>query len=51
MIKNGAKQGNSLSCIIFVLAMRNINKNVNIEPFKYEKLEITWPKCKGYADD
>ena len=54
-ITNGVKQGDSLSCILFILAMepllRNIDGNNSIESLRSEKLNLTWPKSLGYADD
>lgn len=54
-INNGVKQGDALSCIIFILCMepilRNIEKNRMIRPIQTEKIDFTWPKVFGYADD
>ena len=54
-IKNGVKQGDSLSCILFVLAMepliRNIENHQEIKNIKSRRLKIELPKCLGYADD
>ena len=54
-IGNGVKQGDSLSCILFVLAMepliRNIEQNQNITHLESNMLRIAFPKCLGYADD
>lgn len=54
-IKNGVKQGDSLSCILFVLAMepliRNIEARAGISSIKSNRLRIELPKCLGYADD
>jgi len=54
-IKRGVKQGDSLSCIIFIMCMepllRNIESNPNIEPIKSRELDVTLPKAYGYADD
>ena len=54
-ILKGVKQGDALSCIIFVLCMepllRNLNANDEIERISYERLDLTFPKSFGYADD
>ena len=54
-IKNGVKQGDALSCILFILAMepliRNIEANQNIAALHSGKYQVTFPKCIGYADD
>jgi len=52
-IRNGVKQGDSLSCIIFIMCMdpliRNIEENRNIE--RIEISYIPCPKVVAYADD
>ena len=54
-ICNGVKQGDALSCTLFILSMepliRNIERSREIESIKSTKLGITLPKCLGYADD
>ena len=54
-IGNGVKQGDALSCTLFILAMepliRNIEANQNIERLRSERYGISFPKCIGYADD
>lgn len=54
-VKNGVKQGDALSCTLFILAIepliRNINKNENIRHLKSAFLQFKWPKVVGYADD
>ena len=54
-IGNGVKQGDALSCTLFILAMepliRNIAANNEIENLTSVKYGITLPKCIGYADD
>jgi hypothetical protein len=52
-IKNGVKQGDSLSCILFIMCMdpliRNIEGNNNIS--QAEINDIPLPKALAYADD
>jgi hypothetical protein len=54
-VNNGVKQGDALSCTLFILAieplMRNIEKNANIKSLKSNMLDFVWPKVLGYADD
>ena len=54
-ILKGVKQGDALSCILFIMCMepliRNIKTNVNIESISSTKLNINLPKVYGYADD
>jgi len=54
-IGNGVKQGDALSCSLFLLAIepviRNINANHQIMPLHSEKINYTWPKVLAYADD
>ena len=55
MIKRGVKQGDALSCILFIVCMepllRNINENPEIEAIKSDNLNCDLPKVYAYADD
>ena len=52
-IKNGVKQGDALSCILFILGIepliRNIQNDPLIEEITYHNVKI--PKILSYADD
>ncbi len=54
-ICNGVKQGDALSCSLFILAIepliRNITNNVSIRAVQSERLNFVWPKLVAYADD
>jgi hypothetical protein len=54
-IKNGVKQGDALSCSLFILAVepliRNIMNNPRIPAISSTRLQYTWPKLVAYADD
>jgi hypothetical protein len=54
-ILRGVKQGDSLSCIIFIMCIEplllNIEKNNQIEPIYSPRLNVTLPKTYAYADD
>ena len=54
-ILKGVKQGDALSCIIFIMCMEpliaNIKSNPDIEGIVSQKLNIDIPKVYGYADD
>jgi hypothetical protein len=57
-IQRGVKQGDALSCSLFILCMdpliRNINKNSKIEGIKFQSKKMgrsVVVKCSGYADD
>ena len=53
--KNGFKQGDSLSCILFIICMepliRNIKCNAQIENIRSQRLTIEIPKIYSFADD
>ena len=55
MIKRGVKQGDALSCVLFIMCMepllRNIEKNALIEPIYSQELNSNLPKVYAYADD
>jgi Reverse transcriptase (RNA-dependent DNA polymerase)/zinc-binding in reverse transcriptase len=54
-IGNGVKQGDALSCSLFLLAIEtvipNIQANQQIEPVIDDRLQYQWPKVLAYADD
>ena len=54
-ILKGVKQGDALSCIIFIMCMepllKNIKNNPTIEGIQSTQLDIDLPKVYGYADD
>ena len=54
-IKKGVKQGDALSCILFIMCieplLRNIEKNNNIRTITSSDLEAALPKVLAYADD
>ena len=54
-IKRGVKQGDALSCVLFIMCMepliRNIEKNAEIEPVISGRLNANLPKTYAYADD
>ncbi len=54
-IGNGVKQGDALSCSLFLLAIepviRNIMHNDHVRQITSTKIHFTWPKLISYADD
>jgi exonuclease III len=54
-ILNGVKQGDALSCILFIMAidplMQNIENNPRIKALAHQESRYEWPKAFGYADD
>ena len=55
LIKRGVKQGDALSCIIFIICMepllRNIEANNEIQPIISRTIAVNLPKTYAYADD
>ena len=55
LIKRGVKQGDALSCILFIMCMepllRNIECNDEISPLTSTTLGVSLPKSYSYADD
>jgi len=54
-ILQGVKQGDALSCIIFIMVMEpfllNVEMNKNIKPIRSDTLNSDLPKVYAYADD
>ena len=54
-VRRGVKQGDALSCILFIICMepllRNIERNRNIRPLRSTVLSTDLPKTYSYADD
>ena len=54
-VKRGVKQGDALSCILFIMCMepllRNLNSNRDIVAVRSNLLECDLPKVYAYADD
>ena len=54
-IKRGVKQGDALSCVLFIMCMepliKNIEKNPEIEPIFSREVDSNLPKIYAYADD
>ena len=49
-IKNGVKQGDALSCILFILCMEPLIRNINDDE-KIRSINENIPKVVAYADD
>ena len=52
-IKNGVKQGDALSCVLFILGVEPLLKNINDDPdIKHLRIKNTnIPRAIAYADD
>ena len=54
-IKRGVKQGDALSCVLFIMCMepliKSIEKNQDIEPIFSRGVGSNLPKIYAYADD
>jgi len=53
-IKNGVKQGDALSCMLFNLVMETLLRKINglgMDKLYSNKLNFKWPNAIGYADD
>ena len=54
-ILRGVKQGDALSCILFIMCMEplilNLKANASIEPIVSNKLSINIPRVYSFADD
>jgi hypothetical protein len=54
-ISNGVKQGDPLSCSLFLLSIepviRNLNANPLIRNIRSNRIQFSWPKVLAYADD
>ena len=52
-IKNGVKQGDALSCILFILGIEPLIKNISLDPniTAISLNNVTVPKIISYADD
>ena len=54
-ILRGVKQGDALSCILFIMCMepliRNVKFNDDVRPISSNKLSINIPKVYSFADD
>ena len=54
-ILKGVKQGDALSCVLFIMCMepllRNLSENQRIERISSRGLEVALPKAYGFADD
>jgi hypothetical protein len=52
---NDVKQGDALSCSLFILAMEHVIRNISINPLissiDSQRIGFTWPKVIAYADD
>ena len=55
LIKRGVKQGDALSCILFIMCMepllRNVEANNAIQALSSSELNSSLPKTYAYADD